>query len=446
MTRILIIFIILFTAAAVAQEPERKSLQVTIYNQDLGVVKDVREIQLQKGVHELEFRDVAEKIDPTSVNIKIGADVLEQNYQYDLVDMGKILRKYIDNEVTLTKEGRQITGTLLSIKNKNIVLRLENGTLFMLPDFDDYQISVGELPEGLITRPTLIWTLNSPSSKNDNVQVSYMTKGISWEAKYVAVLNEDDTEMDLNSWVSIDNKSGAAYENADLKLIAGDVNLLDERGRYDGHLYYKTAAAQERQPQFEEKEFFEYHIYDLQRKTTIANNEIKQISLFDTEEVSVDKKYEYAANEGNEKVNVIVEFKNSEENNLGMPFPEGKARVYKSDGESIEFIGEDWIDHTPRNEEISLKIGDAFDILGETKQLSQRKLTDYIHEGEFEVTITNRKREKITVDVNFSRWGNLEIIKADKEYEKKDLNTAIFKVPAEADSKSKLTFSVRWGL
>ncbi len=430
------------------QENDQKQLAVTVYNSNLGVVKDVREINLKSGLSTISITDVAKLIDPTSVHIKLDGEVIEQNYQYDLVSLDKILQKYVDKEISLVSEANELVeGKLLSAMGGQIVLEKKDGGLLMIPSVNKYRFSVGSLPEGLITKPTLVWQLNSNKSGNQDVEISYQTQGMNWHAEYVAVLNTDDTKLDLNSWVSVDNNSGTTFKNAKLKLVAGDVNRVqDNRRLYKGREQMDMVMSEAAAPQFEEKEFFEYHIYNLQRPTTLAQNETKQISLFESQNVDANKKYFYRSTgyNTNGKINVIVEFSNKEEQNLGVPMPKGKVRVYKSDGESIEFVGEDLIDHTPKNETVKLKIGDAFDILAEEKQVNHKKITNRVFEQDFEVKIKNRKNEKVTVEVERYLGLNWEILSSSLEYKKKNAQTITFQVPVKKDDETILTYKVRY--
>lgn len=441
-----IFFLVFSTILLTAQETNQKSVAITVYNQNLGVVKDVREIDISSGISIIKLTDVAQYIDPTSVHIDIDGEVLEQNFQYDLVSMDKILKKYLDKNIQLVGEkGEFIEGKLLSANGLQIVLQKNDGGLIMLPSVGKYQISVGSLPEGLITRPTLIWMVSSNSSGKQDVEVSYQTSGMNWHAEYVVVLNEDDTKLDLNSWVSVENKSGSTYKNAKLKLVAGDVNLV-KNNNYIQPQYDRVYAAKSMQvaEQFNEKSFFEYHIYDLQRKTTLANNETKQISLFEAEDVKAEKKYYYGGSTKKGKVSVIVEFENSKANNLAKPMPKGKVRVYKSDGDALEFIGEDMIDHTPKKEKVKLKIGEAFDIVVNDVQKENKKITDRVYEQSYEVTITNRKKEDIVVDVERMMGFNWEILSSSLSYEKKDSQRILFKVSVKKDAKAVLKYKVRY--
>ncbi|MCX6150065.1 MAG: hypothetical protein NTX22_06045 [Ignavibacteriales bacterium] len=450
-----IVSFFIISGISIAQEANRKSLAVTVYNSNLGIVKDVRNLDIKSGKSEIEIRDVAQQIDPTSVHIKLDGEVIEQNYKYDLVNFDKILQKYIDKDISLIGEtGEMISGKLLSNYGGQLVLQKKEGGLLMLPNTGKYRFSVEALPEGLITKPTLVWLVNAPSSKKQDVEISYQTGGLNWHAEYVAVLNENDTKLDLNSWVSLENNSGATYDNATLKLVAGDVNLIRQRQEpmMEAVRMYKDAGAQSTS-QFAEKEFFEYHIYNLQRPTTLANNETKQISLFEASNVNVTKKFLYRSGvnynyygdqDANRKIAVIVEFENKENNNLGMPMPKGKVRVFKSDDKSIEFIGEDMIDHTSRDEKVKLKIGDAFDIVAEEIQTENKKISDRVSEQSYEIKLKNRKKEDIVVEVERYLGFYWEILNSSLEYQKKDSQNIVFKVPVKKNDETVLKFKVRY--
>ena len=450
LTKIKILFniFLMLPAILLAQQESQKSLSVTVYNQNLGVVRDTRDINIKSGISRIAITDVAQSIDPTSVHIKLNGDVLEQNYQYDLVSLDKILQKYVDNNIRLVNNNNEIIeGTLLSSKGGQIVLRKPDGGLLMLPGMGSYRFSVGSLPEGLITKPTLLWTVNTAKSGNQDVEISYQTAGMNWHAEYVALLNNDDSKIDLNCWVSIENNSGATYKNASIKLVAGDVNLVSNTKRplYEMTDLQKNNTAGD---QFQERSFFEYHIYDLQRPTTLSQNETKQISLFETQGIKVDKKYYYGNGYyyGNTsgKIAVMVEFNNTKENGLGIPLPKGKIRIYKTDGESNEFIGEDMIDHTPNKEKIKLKIGNAFDVLADESQTDHKKISNKVYEDSYEIILKNRKKEEITIEVERYLGLNWEVLNSSIKYLKKNAQTILFEVPVNKDSETKLTYTVRY--
>jgi hypothetical protein len=424
-----------------------ESINVTVYNNDLGVIKDVRSIDIPAGKSEIKITDVAERIDPTSVHIDLDGEVIEQNYRYDLASMYKILDRYIDKKITLAGED-VITGELLSVSSGQIVLRKDDGDLVMLPDYKEYRINVDKLPDGLITRPTLVWLVDSRSRGRQNVELAYQTSGMSWSAEYNLVLNSDDTRADLNSWVSIENKSGARYSEANLKLIAGDINLMKSRHAIDEVALTASGHKAPQRKQFEEQAFFEYHMYDLQRKTTLRNNETKQIALFDAKDIEITKKYKFTyrndRNRKKENPTVRLEFENSESNNLGMPFPAGKVRMYKSDGEDVQLVGEDMIRHTPRNEKIELETGKAFDIVIDAEIKDRDKITDKTQELEIEVNIRNRKKENIVLDYKTGSGHDCDILEANYDFEKINAYNFLFRLPVEADSETKLKYTIRF--
>ncbi|MFN3344412.1 MAG: DUF4139 domain-containing protein [Chloroherpetonaceae bacterium] len=429
-------------AMSITLEAQERTIAVTVYNDNLGVVKETRPINLQRGVSEIKISDVAAQIDPTSVYIKLNGTVVEQNYQYDLVSVYKILEKYLDKSVQLINEkGELLEGTLLSAREGQLVLRNRNGGLTMIGGLDKYRVNVADLPEGLITKPTLVWTVDSRAGGRQNAEISYHTAGLKWHAEYVAVLNKDDSKLNLKAWVSIENQSGATYPNATLKLIAGDVNRVQEQmpvypmGRGKMMMQEATGA-----PQFEEQSLFEYHAYALQRPTTLANNETKQISLFEAENVSVVKKFQH---KGGKKVNVVVEFENKSSNQLGMPLPKGKVRVNKEDRGAVEFIGEDQIDHTPKDEKVSLKIGDAFDIVAEEVQTDYRQISQRSSETMWKITFKNRKDEAVTIEAERYFGYNWQVVNASHSFEKKNATTAVFRVPVPKGKEVDLMFTVR---
>ena len=440
--------LILASSSLFAQNAEQKSISVAVYNNNLGVVKDVREMNIKSGISTIKITDVAQQIDPTSVHINIDGNVMEQNYQYDLVSLSKILQKYVDNNIQMINDkGELIEGKLLSSFGNQIVLKKKDGSLLMIPSADKYRISVNKLPGGLITKPTLVWKLDSKNSGTQNVEISYQTTGMDWHAEYVAVLDKNDSKIDLNSWVSIANHSGATYKNANLKLVAGDVHRAAQP-RTDRVAEFSMAAQAKTNSQFNEKSFFEYHIYKLLNPTTLSNNETKQISLFEAQDVSVKKIFLYKSGQYNynrqNKVAVIIKFENSKKNNMGMPMPKGKVRVYKSDGGSIEFIGEDWIDHTPRNEKLKLKIGDAFDVLAKEKLVDEKRISDKVYERTFSITLTNRKEKAITVNVERNLGTNWKILKTTHKFEKENAGKVLFKINVDKNSKTELKFTVRF--
>ena len=309
------------------------------------------------------------------------------------------------------------------------------------------------MPENLISQPTLVWLVDNDPATTRKIEASYLTSGISWRADYVLTLNENDTRADLTGWVTIDNKSGTSYRNATLKLVAGDVNRVREEVPYRGRML-KTAMA-EAAPQFREEGFFEYHIYTLERPSTIKNNQTKQIRLLQAAGVPVkkelllngDRRYFYAPSgeqDNNSKVGVFLEIENRKSSSLGMPLPKGTVRVYKQDSDgSLQFAGEDAIDHTPKDEKLRVKLGDAFDVVASRKQTEWKKLASDTYEAAFEITLRNHKTEDVVVKVVEPVPGDWTMLSSSYPWKKGDAFTAEFSIPVPKDSESKLSYRVR---
>ncbi len=440
---LLVLFLI--ASPLFAQQAKRESIALTVYNNNLGVVRDVRLFDIAKGRSEIKLLDVPSQIDPTTVKITAtkhpkDVGILEQNFEYDLVNQEKLLEKYIDKQITLTDDkGNRTDGTLLSSQGGQITLSSPTGIL-MFPNTNQYRISVPNLPEGLITRPTLIWSVSSSASlSQEPLEVLYQTSGISWHAEYIVTLADDDKSLDLTGWVSIDNKCGATFENAKLKLVAGQLNKVHQSDPYlarssKGGIAYDMAA-----PMMEERGLFEYHLYDLGRATTIKNNEVKQLSLLEADAVKAEKHYTYI---GGRNVAVTIDFKNAKDNNMGMPLPEGIVRVMKKDKDgSFQFVGEDRIQHTPRDEKLTIKVGDAFDLLGE-RTVTDSKGGDHSSRESISINLKNRKDEDVIIDVLENVGYNWEITKSSIDYEKKNANEVVFHVPVKARSEQKVEYSV----
>jgi len=427
-----------------------KSTAITIYNQGIGIVNEVRNYDIPKGLSVLNVIDIPSLIEPSSVHIKFNGEVIEQNYQYDLVSMTSLLYKYIDQTITLTNKEKSYSGKLLSINDNNIILQTDSG-LEVFPNLTSYQINVPKLPEGLLTRPTLVWKINSNQAGKQNINLSYSTSGITWTAEYVAVLNDKENEISFNSWVSIDNTSGGRFENAILKLIAGDVHLIQNSNReYIAAKQNVGNTLENALSTFTEEPFYDYHIYELTTKTTIANNENKQISLFNADNIKVTKEYWYSDNPlkyTNGKVMSVLKFKNTKENNLGIPLPKGKVRIFKERGGMSEFIGEDEIGHTPKDEEIMLKVGNAFDLVASTTLINSKKISDKIYENEYSISLKNHKDEDVVIKVLRNISGNWEILSSNMPYEKSDAHNFLFNVKVKKSEEVVINYKVRvnWG-
>jgi hypothetical protein len=443
-----------------------------------ALVRDDREMKIKQGRSQVSFTDVAALIDPTTVTFTSLTDpatrVLEQNFQFDLVSTQKLLLKFIDKQITVDKNvGNSVTpisGTLLSAVD-GIVLRGNDGSIYSLPAYTSVRFP--DLPGGLNTRPTLVWDIQSAAGGTQKTRVTYQTGGITWWADYNLIFNEgadaNSGLLDLSAWVSIINQSGATYPETKLKLIAGDVNRvqpeMDTNMRRE--VLMKAASAPTMQEGFVQKDFFEFHLYTLGRPTTLPNNSTKQIELFDQARQIPARKvllyygalqpYFYPSpytdrNIGittNKKVDVYLEFKNDKQFGLGVPLPAGRLRVSqldKADG-SLEFIGEDKIDHTPKDEQVRVKLGSAFDVVGERRQVNFSVDTNAKWmEEEIEVKLRNHKSQSVDVVVkeNLYRWSNWKILTQTHKYDKEDARTISFPVKVAKDGETVVRYRVRY--
>jgi hypothetical protein len=439
-----LVLLVLIPAYAVAQE---EGLEVTVYTIDLGLIKDIRYVDVPKGFGEIEFRNVASRIDPTSVHFKSLGDsptvLLEQNYEFDLASTSKIMEKYRGSAIELVTETGQIyEGILMGYDGGSVVL-MENETSGPVKSIRMEQVLYShfpELPEGLISRPTLVWHTHSDRGGRELAEVSYLTSGLTWHAEYVAVAAQDDRSIDLAAWVSIDNRSGATYEDAEIKLVAGDVHKVVER---PVRAYAKGIAEMEMAAPPAEEAFAEYHLYTMPRRATIKDNQIKQLTFFPSTGVAASKEYEFDWRKGS-KVRVTLKFANSENAGLGVPLPGGKVRVYKRDNSgSLQFAGEDIIDHTAVDETVNVYIGDAFDVVAERKKTDYRKISTRVTEEDFEVVIRNHKDEDVVVKVVDHFYAEWDVISATNSYRKRDASTLVFDIGVAKDGTAKIAYTVR---
>jgi hypothetical protein len=445
----MLILMVLAPAAQAGQE----DVAVTVYNTDLALVKDVRRIDLDAGVSEVRFSDVAQRIDPTSVHFRVlegpDASVWEQNYRFDLASSSKILEKYLEKVIdVVTEDADLFTGTLISVDGSMIVLDQGRGSgpiITLNRDKLSY-IRFPSLPSGLISKPSLVWRIGAEKSGERLVEVTYLTSSINWHAEYVGVVSERDDAIDLAAWVSVDNRSGSTYTDAKLDLVAGDVHRAPAP---DMDRAYKGARAMVGEgmaaaPEFREEELFEYHLYKLDARATVADREIKQLTFFPSTAVAVEKILEFDSRQGTD-VRVLLEFENSEELGLGQPLPAGTVRMYKEDSAmDLQFIGEDRIDHTARNEDVRLYLGNAFDIAAERKMMDSRKITKRVREEDYEITIRNHKDEDVVVRVVEHFHGYWKVVEKTHEFEKKDAGRIEFSVPVEADGEAIVRYTVRY--
>jgi hypothetical protein len=438
---------------------DRKSVSITVYNQNFGLVREVRDVTFTRGVAALEYRDVAQHVQPETVHIRPlagGLRVLEQNYQFDLLNPQKLLEKYVGRTVTVYRTNPQtgvdepVTAEVLSV-NGGPILKIGDEITFNYPG----RFSFPEIPDNLIAKPTLVWRLDSQRPRHE-LEVSYLTNNMNWKADYVFVVDAKDQLGDLTGWVTLTNQSGTTYANAQLKLVAGEVQRVT--GNVMGRMRDEAKsmlAAEAVAPQFSQESFFEYHLYTLDRPTTLRENEQKQVTLLEGTGIGVEKKLVFYGAEhyyrsqfgevvSNQKVGVFLDFQNTEKNHLGMPLPKGVVRVYKADAAGAQqFIGEDRIDHTPKDERVRIRMGEAFDVVGDRRQMEFRIISGCVSESQWEITLRNHKQERARIDVIEPVGGDWEILSSSHSYTKLDAHTFAYTVDVAPDGEVKIRYRVR---
>ena len=445
---------------------DQTDVALTVYNTDLSLVRDTRQLTLPAGESTLRFMDIAASINPATVHFRSLTEpsklsVAEQNYEYDLLDPNKLLQKYVGREVTLVRpkmaggstEYDEVKATLLSFNGApvwKIGAEIVTGLSFE-------SIRFPQLPDNLYERPTLLWTLENSGARRHKVEASYLTGNLSWSADYVLNVGKDEASGDLDGWVTLVNHSGTAFKNAQLQLVAGDLHrVFAQNGMDRMEAMGAMAKAVNAPAPFQQESFSEYHLYSLNRRTSIFNQESKQISLLNASRFPLQKVYVVngqsyyyrgASQPGapvKDPVQVFYKFKNEEKSGLGMPLPSGTVRVYQADsrGGSL-FVGEDHIDHTPKDEILNLHIGNAFDIVAERKQTDYRKLSTSLYEFEYEITLRNHKGAPITVEVNEPIGGDWEMVNSTFKFAKTAAFAAQFQVPVDKDGTSVLRYRVR---
>jgi len=443
---------------------DQQNVAVTIYNDNLALVKDARQVTLARGLNQLAWREVSAQMRPETALLRNlsnpdGFRLQEQNFDFDLLTPEKLLEKYVGREVIVIRshpttgaETRE-TATVLSTNN-GVVLKFGDRIETGVPG----RLAFPGVPDTLRDTPTLVISLVNPTAGPQNLELSYLTGGLSWRADYVAELNGSDDRIDLNGWVTLTNQSGAAYPNAKLQLVAGDLNRVRDP-QPAPRAMMAMAAKVEDAAEMQQESLFEYHLYTLQRPTTLRENQTKQVALMSASQVPVQKEYllaganyyysgQYGELGQKLKVGVFVEFDNKGEG-LGIPLPRGVIRMYKKDSQgNAQFVGEDRIDHTPKNETVRLKLGDAFDVTADRKQTDFQKLAgtgryNYVFESAYEIVLKNAKQEPVTVTVREPMPGDWTMVSASQPHTKAASGTAEWQVNVPAEGKTTLTYRVR---
>lgn len=442
---------------------EQKEVAVTIYNGNLALVKDARTVKLERDFNKLAWREVSAQMRPETAQLRnltnpAGFRLQEQNFDFDLLTPEKLLEKYLGKEVTVIRTN---PATGAETKETATVLATNGGVILKFADRIETgvpgRLAFSGIPNNLRDKPTLVISLINSVAGEQNLELSYLTAGLSWHADYVAELNEQDDHLDLNGWVTLTNQSGAAYPNAKLQLVAGDLNRVRQQPPVPRSM--SMAAKMSDAQEMKQESLFEYHLYTLQRPTTLAENQTKQVALISATRIPVRKEfllagmdYYYSGQYDNinqkMKVGVFVEFQNNG-GGLGIPLPKGIVRVYKKDRQgNAQFVGEDQIDHTPRNELVRLKLGDAFDVTADRKQTDFRKLggegrQNAVFETAYQITLKNAKKESVTVIVREPVPGDWTMVSESQPHAKAASGIAEWKVSVPADGKATLTYRVR---
>jgi hypothetical protein len=443
---------------------DQSDLSVTVYNSNIALIRDVRNLTLPSGPFRLKLMDIAATVNPATVHFRSlnepdQLNVLEQNYEYDLLEPAKLLHKYVGKEVTLTRSYLD-NGTTKREDIKATLLADNNGPVWKIGN-DIVTGMYGEtyrfpgVPANLFDRPTLLMSLENSGSHKQQIEASYLAGNLSWNSDYVLTVGRDDKAADLDGWVTLVNNSGTAFHNARLQLVAGDLNRIQPPAAAPMPRDMAMAKAL-RVEQFAQENFSEYHLYTLGRKTSVEDKETKQISLLQGSGIPVEKRFVvngqnyYYRNQQNpsspikDNVMVFYKFKNAEKSSLGMPMPAGNVRVYQKDSKgNILFVGEDHIDHTPKDEALNIHIGTAFDVICERKQTDYKRVDAHTWEMEFEITLRNHKDTPITVEVNEPIGGDWEMVNSSYKYTKTAAWAAQFNVPIAANGSSVLKYRIR---
>ncbi|HDS15514.1 MAG TPA: DUF4139 domain-containing protein [Proteobacteria bacterium] len=443
---------------------EQSGVAITIYNQNLALIKDKRRLELPAGEVKLAFREVSAQLRPeTALLAGDGLAVIEQNFEFDLLTPEALLKKYVGRRVEVISrhptdgsESRQAAEVLSA--NQGVVLKFADHIESGVPG----RLSFSEVPVTLRDRPTLTMLLVNRQAGVRDLELSYLSGGLSWQADYVAELDAADRAVNLSGWVTLNNTSGVSYQNARLQLVAGDVHqappepVVFDGGRREMLMKAMPTAA----PQMAQEGLFEYHLYTLSRPTTIADNQSKQIALLQAPAVSCQKEfllrgsaYYYrrvsAEVDSQLKIGVFLEIENRRKNHLGLPLPKGVVRVYKQDSlGGLQFVGEDRIEHTPENETLRLKLGDAFDLTATRKQTDFKKiegdsLYNYVYEVSFQFTLKNAKAEAVEIKVVEPVPGDWEILRESHQHLKDNSRVASWRVPVPPKGETVLSYSVR---
>ena len=457
--------------ASVNAQATSDAIAITVYNQGAAMIRDQRAIALEEGLNQVDFRDVAATIDPTSARLvsisdTAGITVLEQSYIYDLVNSASLLERYLDQTIKITAaDGASYSGELLSGRGNEAILRNESGEIVVIRLSDVRDIRFPALPDALITRPTLRWLLQSSAAGEQQVELTYLAGGMNWAADYNLLLSQDENSLDLSGWVTLNNRSGKAFANARLKLVAGDIHRVESQ----------VMMAEAREEAFdmagrgggvEQRALYEYQLYEIDRDVSIGNNETKQIEFVNSSGIAArnfyifDKSPQFGAYyspidypEGfgvdtSNDVQTYLEFNTGEASGLGADLPAGRIRVYQQDVDGAGLlIGENMIDHTPEGEDVQILLGSTFDLVGERARSRFATISRDVVQESFEIRLRNRKDDEtveIRVPERLYRWSDWEIIDSSAPFTKVDASTIEFRAEVEPGAEAMVSYTVQY--
>jgi len=459
--QIITLLIIVIFCQILPADNDIQNTQVTIYNDDQGLVYQIREVSFEKGMNLIRIEGVSANVRTATVKIRFPkikgkVSIQEQNFLYDLVSTEKLFQKYIGENVTFRLTNKEaISGKLLNADRNTIIVQLPEGNVRIarMENITDYDFPA--LPQGLIVKPTLEWRINSGYKGKTDAELSYLTTGMSWNAEYILVLDQDNPSeqpenFTLSSWISLNNSSGATYENAKLKLIAGEIHKIEDERRYRAKARLTEALTVTAEQAVESREIADYYLYELLQPVTLRDQEQKQVSLFEEIQAKGRKVYlfdNYDLNEREAPLSVAFRFENTTENNMGMALPKGVVRMFKRDTDgTIQFIGEDRIEHTSRKDTLRLTIGKAFDVRGKRTIVAREMQTKRSELINIEIQITNRKNVPVNVEVIDNLYGYWEIKKASHSYTQKSSRMIVFPLKVNADTSATISYTFQRNL
>ena len=447
-----VVVILLLLPIFLLAEKDIKKTDISIYNDNLGLVQQLIDVRITKGNSLFKIDGVSAGVDPTSVHLsfpKSKIKVLEQNYLYDLVNSGKIFEKYIGETITCyTRTGNVFSAQLLSIEGNNLIVRKKEGGIRIINRKEIFDYNFPKLPGGLILKPTLQWQLTSNFSGKTSAKLSYLTSGMSWHAEYILILDNKDEKGTLSSWVSLQNRSGASFREVKLKLIAGEINRARKKEYYPRmeKKLYAVSMLQEDAGNFEERGLMDYHLYELQRPVDLKDKEIKQVAMFDDLSCKVDKQYLFSNNSYasiSKALTVKVNIANTKKNNLGIPLPKGVVRIFKKDIDAtLQLVGEDNTNHISKNDTLRLTVGKAFDVKGE-RIITNRRQQKRSEEISVKIKVTNNKNERIPVIIEELHSNDWTVLQASEKYVKKSNTKLHFYINIDANSSKSVEYTFR---